>query len=354
MISSNLYIKGRGAQVLTANPFNSQNYVQEHVEGLDEDWISDKLTKEFFESPKSILNKVDSPDVGMMYSINPYQGCEHGCVYCYARNSHQYWGFSAGLDFETKIVIKRNAAELLRKVFDKDKWQPQVISFSGNTDCYQPLERKYKITRSLIEVCMEYGNPIGILTKNSLVYRDADLLQEMAKKNLVRVMFTITSLREDLRLKLEPRTATYKARLKTIEKLTLMGIPCGIMAGPVIPGLNNYDTPQVIKAAAAHGALFAGYTVLRLNSSIKDIFEDWLEKNYPDSRQKIISQIKQLHGGKVNDSEWGRRMKGDGKLAESIHQLIAQAKKKYLKDCIIPEYNYSAFKRPDNGQLRMF
>ena len=346
MISSNQYQKGRGAQVLTPNPYSAQHYVQEHIEGLDEDWLNDLHTQEFFESPKKVLNKVDSPDVGMMYSVNPYQGCEHGCIYCYARNSHQYWGFSAGLDFETKIVIKRNAPDLLRKEFDKPNWAPQVISFSGNTDCYQPLERKYRITRGLLQVCLEYGNPMGILTKNSLVFRDADLLQELAKKNLARVAFTITSLREELRLKLEPRTATYKSRLKTMERLSALGIPCGIMAGPVIPGLNNYDTPQVIKAAAEHGALFAGYTVLRLNGTIKELFFDWLKKNYPDGYEKIIAQVKSMHGGKVNDSEWGRRMKGEGNIAESIHQLIAQAKKKYMKDKVVPEYNFGAFKRP--------
>ncbi len=250
--------------------------------------------------------------------------------------------------------MKRNAAELLRAVFGKEKWEPQVISFSGNTDCYQPLERKHKITRSLLEVCHTYGNPIGILTKNSLVYRDADILQEMAGRQLARVMFTITSLREDLRQKLEPRTASYKTRLKTMEKLSLLGIPCGIMAGPIIPGLNNYDTPLVIKAAADHGALFAGYTVLRLNGAIKDLFHDWLMKNYPDSYHKIFSQIMSMHDGKVNDSQFGRRMKGDGNIADSIHQLILQAKKKYMKDKVIPAYNFSAFKRPDKGQLKMF
>ncbi|MCX6187419.1 MAG: radical SAM protein, partial [Bacteroidetes bacterium] len=223
MISSNQYQKGRGAQIVTKNPYLTQSYVQEHIEGLDEEWLGETQTQVIFESAKTILNQVKSPDVGMDWSINPYQGCEHGCVYCYARNSHQYWGFSAGLDFESKIIVKRNAAELLRKRFDKADWKGEAIALSGNTDCYQPLEKKFKLTRNILEVCLEYGNPVGVLTKNALVIRDTDILKELAQKNLVRVMFTITSLREELRLKLEPRTATYKSRLQALEKLSKLG-----------------------------------------------------------------------------------------------------------------------------------
>lgn len=354
MISSKRYQKGRGAQIATNNPYLNRSYVQEHIDGLDEEWLGEEQTQIIFESAKTILNQVKSPDVGMDWSINPYQGCEHGCVYCYARNSHQYWGFSAGLDFESKIIVKRNAAELLRKRFDKADWKGEVISLSGNTDCYQPLERKFKLTRSILEVCLEYGNPVGVLTKNSLVYRDADILQELAQKNLVKVLFTITSLREDFRLKLEPRTATYKSRLQTLEKLSKLGVPCGIMAGPIIPGLNNYDTPQVIKAAAEHGALFCGYTVLRLNGAIKEIFSDWLEKNYPDSYRKIFEQVQSMHDGKVNDSTFGRRMKGDGNIADAIRQMIAQAKRKYMSGLVVPEYDFTKFKRPEKGQLNLF
>jgi DNA repair photolyase len=354
LISSKLYQKGRGAQIVTHNPYFSQSYVQEHFEGLDEEWLGEDQTQIIFETAKTILNQVKSPDVGMDWSINPYQGCEHGCVYCYARNSHQYWGYSAGLDFESKIIVKRNAAELLRKRFDKADWKGEAISLSGNTDCYQPLERKFKLTRSILEVCLEYGNPVGVLTKNSLVIRDSDIIQELAKNNLIKVLFTITSLREDLRLKLEPRTATYKSRLQTLEKLSKLGVPCGIMAGPIIPGLNNYDTPQVIKAAAEHGALFCGYTVLRLNGAIKDIFSDWLEKNYPNSHKKIFAQVQSMHGGNANESNFGRRMKGEGQIADAIHQMIAQAKRKYMNGLKVPEYDFTKFKRPEKGQLNLF
>lgn len=354
MISSKQYQKGRGAQIVTHNPYLNQSYVQEHIEGLDEEWLGEEQTQIIFETAKTILNQVKSPDVGMDWSINPYQGCEHGCVYCYAINSHQYWGYSAGLDFESKIIVKRNAAELLRKRFDKADWKGEAISLSGNTDCYQPLERKFELTRSILEVCLEYGNPVGVLTKNALVFRDADIIQELAQNNLIKVLVTITSLREDLRLKLEPRTATYKSRLQTLEKLSKLGVPCGIMAGPIIPGLNNYDTPQVIKAAAEHGALFCGYTVLRLNGAIKDIFSDWLEKNYPNSHKKIFEQVQSMHGGKVNDSNFGRRMKGEGQIADAIHQMIAQAKRKYMNGLVVPEYDFTKFKRPEKGQLNLF
>src|ERR1043166_466405 len=217
MISGREYLKGRGSQIKTANPFLKQEYVQDHVEGLDEAWLDEVKTQVILTHPKTILNRVDSPDVGMAWSLNPYQGCEHGCIYCYARNTHHYWGYDAGLDFESKIIVKKNAAELLRKALDQKNWQPEVISISGNTDCYQPLERKFGITRQLLEVCLEYKNPMGILTKNALVLRDSDLLQELAKNKLARVAFTITALSEDIRMKLEPRTASYKKRLQAME-----------------------------------------------------------------------------------------------------------------------------------------
>ena len=353
MISGREYLKGRGSQIKTANPFLKQEYVQDHVEGLDEAWLDEVKTQVILTHPKTILNRVDSPDVGMAWSLNPYQGCEHGCIYCYARNTHHYWGYDAGLDFESKIIVKKNAAELLRKALDQKNWQPEVISISGNTDCYQPLERKFGITRQLLEVCLEYKNPMGILTKNALVLRDSDLLQELAKNKLARVAFTITALSEDIRMKLEPRTASYKKRLQAMETLTKLGVPCGIMAGPIIPGINQYETPEVIKAAADHGARFVGYTIVRLNGAIKDLFHDWLQKNYPERYHKVWSQIESMHGGKVNDSDWVRRMKGEGNIAESIHQLVAQAIRKYMGEKEIPPYNFNLFKRPDRGQLSL-
>jgi DNA repair photolyase len=292
----------------------------------------------------------------MMSTVNPYQGCEHGCIYCYARNAHHYYGFSAGLDFERKIIVKPDAAKLLRNYFDNPRYTPTPITLSGNTDCYQPLERQYKITRSLLQVMLEYKNPVGIITKNSLILRDLDILQELARLRLVAVMISVTSLREDLRQMMEPRTATYKNRLHVIEALAKHHIPVGIMNAPIIPGLNSDQIPAVIKAVAERGALTAGYTIVRLNGEIKNIFHDWLYKNVPDAADKIWNQIKECHGGQVNDSRFGTRMRGEGKIAESIRQIFYMAKKKYMAGRHMPEYDLSLFGRPPKAgdQLKIF
>lgn len=351
----NTYLKGRGAQLNTANRFLKQSLVTEHIEGLDEELLSDQKTQVFIETPKTVVNKMTSPDIGMNYTLNPYQGCEHGCIYCYARNTHNYYGFSAGLDFERKIIVKPNAPELLRKHFNNKNYQVASVTFSGNTDCYQPLERTYKITRSLLEVCLEYKNPVGIITKNSLILRDVDLLSELAKLKLIRVMVSITSLRDDLRLLLEPRTATAKKRLEVIEQLAKKNIPVGVMTAPIIPGLNSDEIPDIIKAVAERGGCTAGYTIIRLNGEIATLFQDWLYKNKPDAADKIWNQIKACHGGKVSDSRFGIRMRGEGKEAESIRQLFHMAKKKYLANCHMPEYDHSLFKRPEKqAQLKLF
>jgi DNA repair photolyase len=349
------YFKGRGAQLNTANPFSKHAYVQEHYEGLDEPLLSEEQTKIYYEHPKKIVNRVDSPDVGMMYSLNPYQGCEHGCIYCYARNSHQYWGFSAGLDFERKIIVKPNAPELLEKQLLSKNWKPWPISVSGNTDCYQPLERKMRITRQLLEIFLKYRHPVSMITKNSLILRDIDLLSELAKLRLVHVMVSITSLREDLRLKMEPRTATAKNRLKVIEGLSAAGVATGVMTAPIVPGLNSSEIPAIIEAAANCGAVSAGYTIVRLNGSIKEIFHDWLYKNFPDAADKVWNHIEEVHGGKVNDSRWGTRMKGEGKMAESIAQLFKVSVNKHMGGRTSYDYNLEAFSRPsDSQQISLF
>ncbi len=349
-------LRGRGAQINTPNRFLKQSLVAEHIEGLDEPLIHDEKTQVFIEHPKKIVNKIDSPDLHGMYSMNPYQGCEHGCIYCYARNSHTYYGFSAGLDFERKIIVKPDAANLLRRYFDNRNYQTESIMLSGNTDCYQPLERRYKITRSLLEVFLEYKNPVGMITKNSLILRDVDLLSELAKNKLVHVMVSITSLRDELRLLLEPRTATYKNRLRVIEELSKNKIPVGVMTAPIIPGLNSDEIPDIIKAVADRGGLTAGYTIVRLNGDVKNIFHDWLYKNLPDAADKIWNQIKACHGGQVNDSRFGTRMSGEGKIAESIRQLFTVAKKKYLHGRNMPEYDFTLFKRPmkHGDQFQLF
>jgi DNA repair photolyase len=354
-ITGDEYLKGRGAQYRSHNPYDKLHVVQEHWEGLDEPLLDGKVpTQVFIEHPRNIVNKVNSDDVGMLYSLNPYQGCEHGCIYCYARNSHQYWGYSAGLDFESKIMVKPDAPRLLREFLDKRSWQCTPIGLSGNTDCYQPLESKYRITRQLLEVFLEYRNPVGIITKNKLILRDVDVLKQLAEKNLVHVMITVTSLNEDLRLKMEPRTAAYAQRLKVIEALAKANIPVGVMIAPIIPGLNSHEIPVVMKAAADAGAQMAGYTVVRLNGSIQELFRDWLQKNYPDRFNKVWKQIAELHAGKVNDSVFGRRMRGEGVVADSISRLFKMSKHKYMTTTKSFALNTSEFCRPPKGQLPLF
>ena len=315
---NNQYFRGRGAQVNPHNKFSKDVYVREHDEGID-DWEElDRKTSFIFENSKTIVNKVDSPDVGMAYSLNPYQGCEHGCTYCYARNSHQYWGYSAGLEFERKIIVKQDAPAIFKKFLEKKDRDASTISLSGNTDCYQPAERKFKLTRQLLKIALEYRQPIGMITKNSLILRDQDILQEMAKLNLCMVYVSINSLNEDLRQVMEPRTTTAKQRLKIVEQLSKAGIPMGIMVAPLIPGLSDHEIPQILKAVKEAGAIKAGYTVVRLNGAIAQIFEDWLHKNFPDRFDKVWHMIQSCHGGNVNDSRFGDRMRGDGNIAKMI------------------------------------
>lgn len=350
------FIKGRGSQYNASNRFSRYETVTEFIEGLDEPLINEVTTQVFLDYPKRIINHVKSQDVGMQFSVNPYQGCEHGCIYCYARNSHEYWGFSAGLDFESKIIAKPNAPELLAKEFDNKNWKPAVVSFSGNTDCYQPIERKYEITRKLLEVCLRYKNPVGIITKNQLILRDLDILKELAKLRLVHVFVTITSTDESLRQKLEPRTATYKNRLKVVEQLSSSGIPCGVMVAPIIPGLTNYGIADVIARAGEAGAYTAGYTILRLNGQIGNLFTDWVYKAFPGSADKILKQVADCHGGQLNDSRFSTRMRGEGKIAESIRMLFSAARKKHMSGIPFYEYDFTAFSRPPkpNEQLTMW
>jgi DNA repair photolyase len=346
------YFKGRGAQIKTANKFLKAQYVTDHVEGLDEPLFSAPTTQIFYETPKKIVNKVNSPDLSLMYSANPYQGCEHGCIYCYARNSHEYWGFNAGLDFESKIIVKKNAAALLEKFILHPDWHATPLSFSGNTDCYQPLERKMEITRGMLKIMAQYRHPVGIITKNSLVSRDLDLLKDLAQDNLVHVYISITSLTEELRRTMEPRTASATKRLQTVETLAKAGVPVGIMCAPIIPGLNHHEIPAILKAAADHGASNAGMTVVRLNGSIGKIFEDWLRKNFPDRFDKVWNQICALHGGNVNDSQFGRRMSGEGEYARTIHQLFTASKKKFFAGRSMPAMDLTKFRK--GGNLSLF
>ncbi|NEU09149.1 PA0069 family radical SAM protein [Flavihumibacter sp. R14] len=351
---NNEYFKGRGAQVNTDNKFLKNRYVAEHEEGIDEPMLEDSKTQIFKEKAKKIVSVSNSPDLSFMHSINPYQGCEHGCLYCYARNAHEYYGFSAGLDFERKIIVKHNAAELLESYFNKKNYTPANIMMSGNTDCYQPIERKLKITRSLLKVFLQYQHPVSIISKNNLMLRDLDLLKELAALDLVHVAVTLNSLNEDLRLKLEPRTVTGKSRLKLIERLAEENIPVLVMVAPVIPGLNSDEIPTVIKAAADAGAGGAAFTMVRLNGSIAEIFTDWIYKAFPDRAEKVLHMIAECHDGKLNDSRWGARMKGDGKIAESIQQLFKISVNRYLSGRGLRPLNLRHFRPASGKQLNMF
>jgi DNA repair photolyase len=343
---------GRGAQFNTHNKFIRHQVTREHIEGIDE-WIEADVKTQYIEVfPKTIVNKVESPDVGMMYSMNPYQGCEHGCIYCYARNSFEYWGYSAGLDFETRILVKKNAPELLRKFLMHPKWKPVPIMLSGNTDCYQPAEQKFRLTRQLLEVCNEFNQPAGILTKNAWILKDKDVLQAMAGKNIISAMVSITSFDDELRRVMEPRTTTARQRLRVIEELSKAGVRTGVMMGPMIPGLNDHEMQRIMKAAKDAGATFTAYTFIRLNGAIKFLFHDWLYKNFPDRADKVWHMIEDSHDGKVNDSQWGRRMRGEGAIAQIIAAQYKTYKKLYGLDAERWELDSNHFRRPgQQGKL---
>lgn len=349
----NSYLKGRGAQINTKNKFLKNQQVKEHVEAIDE-WVEkNEPTQYLVDNAKGLVNKVESPDVGMFYSMNPYQGCEHGCIYCYARNSFEYWGYSAGLDFERKIIVKKNAPDLLRKFLMNPKWQCVPIGLSGNTDCYQPAEQKFKLTRSILEVCNEFNQPLGIISKNAGMLRDRDILAEMAQKKLVSVLVSATTLNEELRRAMEPRTTTGKQRLRLIEEMSKAGVKMGVMLGPMIPGLNEHEMHDIIKSASDAGATFSAYTFIRLNGAIKLLFHDWIYKNFPDRADKVWHLIEASHGGKVNDSEWGRRMRGSGNIAEIVAMQYRKYTNKYGLNHERMDLDCSKFKRPGD-QMTLF
>ena len=348
------YTKGRGAQYNPANKFASQSYIRDFAEGIDDWEVNTPKTTYLQETSKGIANKVPSFDVPMQWSVNPYQGCEHGCIYCYARPTHEFLGYSAGTDFESKIVVKHNAAELLRQTFTNANWKPETISLSGNTDCYQPAERKFKLTRELLKVCLEFKNPVAIVTKNALVLRDLDILQELQKYNLIQVTTSITSTNEKLRLQLEPRTSTYADRFKILEILNQHQIPTGILNAPIIPGLNDTDIHDVLKRAKEAGAQWADYTIVRLNGSVEPLFIDWLQKTFPDKASKILNLIREVHGGQLGDTRPGKRITGDGTFADIIHQQFKLYQKKYNYNTEDIVLSTEHFVRRKPGQLDLF
>lgn len=345
-------LKGRGSQLQVKNRYLRNEYKVEHIEGVDIEDLVHSKTQYIPEHPKKIVNKVMGDDLPFKYSMNPYQGCEHGCVYCYARESHQFWGYSAGLDFERKIIYKPEAPELLEKQFNHKKWVVSPIVLSGNTDCYQPIEKKLELTRQILLVCLKYKHPVSIITKNALIQRDIDIVEQLAKLNLIHVSLSITSLDDELRRNLEPRTASIKKKLETVSLLSANNVPTNVMVTPIIPGLNSHEIPKILKEVSAHGAHSAAYTLVRLNGEIAEIFENWIRQVYPDKANKVMNQIREINGG--NLYSYGKnRFKTHGNLSSSIQHLFKVAKNKYFKKAKLQPYDLTLFRRPTN-QLNLF
>lgn len=357
-MSSKSIIKGRGAQQNVHNRFFELTYEMrdDFLEFCEKEGEIVDINKTQYLNvfPKTIVNKVTSPDVGMAYSMNMYQGCEHGCIYCYARNSHEFWGYSAGLDFERKILVKKEAPKLLETLLKKKSWIAHPIVMSGNTDCYQPAEKKFEITRACLEVFLKYKHPTAIITKNALILRDLDLLKELTKDNLISVNVSITSLSEDTRRILEPRTATIKRRLQVVKELSENGIPVNVMLAPIIPSINSHEILPMAKAVSEAGALSIAHTIVRLNGAIGEIFTDWLKKTMPDRADKVLHQIENCHGGTLNESRYGIRIRGEGQISKQINDLVALARLKYFKDKAMPRLNTALHEQYKVGQMKLF
>jgi DNA repair photolyase len=307
------------------------------------------------DTSKTIVSENDSPDVPFRYSVNLYRGCAHGCAYCYARNTHEYLGFNAGLDFETKIVVKHDAPRLLREFLSREAWQPQAITFSGVTDCYQPAEREFRLTRQCLEVVLEFGQPVGIITKNALVLRDLDLLTELAGRNLAHVFLSVTSLDSELARAMEPRTSIPSARLRAIELLADAQVPVGVMVAPVIPGLNDSEIPAILEAARNAGAKSAGYVFLRLPLTVEPVFREWLQRTQPMKAERVEQRLKQSRRGRLNNSRWGERMRGSGEIADQIGKMFRLFSERAGFEGL-PALDAGQFRatRACHGQLRLF
>lgn len=342
-------IRGRGASSNTTNRYDTLKY--EPTEEDFDNYCEEKSvlrTEVFKDSSRTIISENNSPDLGMRFTVNAYRGCEHGCAYCYARPTHEYLGYSAGLDFESKIFIKEKAPELLREALMKKSWKPEVIAMSGITDCYQPLERKFELTRGCLKVLAEFKNPVSMITKNHLIVRDLDIFTEMVKYNGILIFLSVTTLDADLGQVLEPRTSHPLSRLKAIETLAKAGIPVGVNVAPSIPGLTDHEMPKILKAASEAGAKFAGYTPLRLPSSVAPLFQEWLEVHRPLKAQKVLNSIKDIRGGNLNDPRFGSRMKGEGPRADQMEQMFKLYSRKYNLNNETAQLSIEHFKRPSN------
>ena len=344
--------RGRGTSLNPPNRFEKLAYLPIIDSPGDEQRAA--RTQYLKDASRSVITFNDSPDVGFDASINPYRGCEHGCIYCYARPYHEYLGFSAGLDFETKILVKEDAPELLRKELASPKWKPRLVAISGVTDAYQPIERKLQLTRRCLEVLAEFRNPVVIVTKNQLVTRDVDLLKELAGFNAAAVCVSVTTLDAELARVMEPRTSTPDNRLEAIRVLAESGVPVRVLVAPTIPGLTDHEIPAIIQAGAKAGARHAGYVVVRLPHGVGELFEGWLEEHFPDRKKKVLNRIREMRGGKLNDPNFGSRMRGQGVFSEQIKSMFTLACRRSGIEFNGPELSTSAFRRAGGSQLTLF
>ncbi len=344
-------LSGRGT---TQEPEN--RYERLHIEPDPEVEGGSPLPTLFYrDTSRSALAENESPDVGFRFSLNPYRGCEHGCIYCYARPTHEYLSFNAGLDFERRIMVKHDAPELLRRTFLSPRWHPEMIALSGNTDCYQPVERRLRLTRRCLEVFCEFRNPVGIITKSALVARDADLLADLGAHDAARVFVSVTSLDGGLARRMEPRAAQPERRLEAIRALSAAGVPVGVMIAPVIPGLNDEEIPRILRAAAAAGARSASWVLLRLPKPVDALFSEWLGQHFPERRMRVLGRIRECRGGNLYDPRFGTRMRGAGVYAEQIRALFTTTARRCGLDQPLPPANSGAFRRPpaSGDQLRL-
>src|SRR5438034_4416142 len=353
---SSVPIRGRGASWSPANRFERLHVDLTDIDVVDDDPDAEerprRATQYFRDATKSIITRNTSPDVGFETSLNPYRGCEHGCIYCYARPTHEYLGFSAGLDFESKIMVKTNAPELLCAELESPRWNPQTLVMSGVTDPYQPIERKLCITRGCLEVLAKFRNPVAIITKNRLVTRDIDLLRGLAAHNAAAVNVSVTSLDSNLQRGLEPRTSSPQARLDAIRQLRSAGIPTGVMVAPIIPGLTDHEVPRILDACAKAGAQFAGYTIIRLPWAVAPLFEHWLEEHFPERKEKVLGSIRDMRGTRLNNFQWHTRMTGEGIFAEQIASMFVVSCRRNRMSAR-PKLSCASFQRP-TMQLRLF
>lgn len=344
-------IHGRGASANPANRFEPLHYEPEPGDSPDE--APSVNTRFFADTTRSIVTTNDSPDVGFQAGVNPYRGCEHGCIYCYARPFHEFLGFSAGLDFETVILVKKDAPSLLRKEFASRSWQPQVVGFSGVTDPYQPVERRLQLTRQCLAVAAEFRNPVIVITKNHLVTRDSDVLAELARFEAAVVFLSITTLDPTLTRHMEPRASAPAGRLAALRELRDAGVPVGVMVAPVIPGLTEHEVPAILAAAKDAGAQFAGHVMLRLPHGVSALFERWLDQHVPEKKAKVLNRIRAVRGGQLNDGRFGVRMRGEGQMAELIHKMFNLASRQAGLNGR-PKLSTAAFRRPNETPQLLF